>query len=69
MLLVITSLAAGTINTVAGGGLFRTVGAFVAAGFPPLVANVSSAVALTPANLVSVAGYGPEMRQSWPRYR
>ena len=69
MLLLNASLAAGMIDAVAGGGPFRTVGAFVAAGVPPLVANVSSAVALTPANLVSVAGYGPEIRQSWPRYR
>jgi uncharacterized membrane protein YfcA len=53
----------------AGGGTFFTFGAFVAVGLPPVVANASSAVALTPANLGSVAGYVPEIRLHWRRYR
>ena len=69
LLLMVAGLAAGAINAVAGGGTFFTFGAFVATGLPPLVANASSAVALTPANLGSVVGYWPEIRRHWPRYR
>ena len=68
-LLAFAGLAAGIINAVSCGGAFFTFGAFVATGLPSLVAKASSAVALTPANLGSVAGYMPEITQHWRRYR
>ena len=69
LLLALAGLTAGTINAVAGGGTFFTFAAFTALGLPPGVANASSAVALTPANFGSAAGYLPEIRQHWRRYR
>jgi uncharacterized membrane protein YfcA len=55
-------IAAGTINAIAGGGTFITFAALVASGLPTLDANATSAVALTPANLASVAAYRSEVR-------
>ena len=69
LLLALAGLTAGTINAVAGGGTFFTFAAFTALGLAPGVANASSAVALTPANFGSAAGYLPEIRQHWRRYR
>ena len=50
-----------SINAVAGGGTFITFAALVASGLPTLDANATSAVALTPANLASVAAYRSEV--------
>ena len=69
LLLALAGLTAGTVNAVAGGGTFLTFAAFTAAGLAPGVANASSAVALTPANLGSSLGYLAEIRTHWRRYR
>lgn len=69
IVLALAGLTAGTINAVAGGGTFFTFAAFTSLGLSPLVANASSAVALTPANFGSAVGYLPEIRQNWQRYR
>ena len=69
LLLALAGLTAGAINAVAGGGTFFTFAAFTAVGLAPGVANASSAVALTPANLASSFGYLSEIRRHWPRYR
>lgn len=61
-LLVAAGFAASTINALAGGGTFVTFAALVASGLPTLDANATSAVALTPANLASVAAYRSEVR-------
>lgn len=61
-ILAVAGFAAGTVNAVAGGGSFFTFAALVAAGLPTLDANATSAVALTPANLASAAGYRAEIR-------
>lgn len=66
LLLAIAGFAAGVVNAVAGGGTFFTFGALVAAGLPTLNANATSALALTPANIASVAAYRTELRQ-YPR--
>lgn len=65
LLLAVAGFAAGTVNAVAGGGTFFTFSALVAGGLPTLDANATSAVALTPANIASVAGYRHEMRLYW----
>jgi uncharacterized membrane protein YfcA len=67
-LLCAAGLLAGTVNAVAGGGTFFTFSALVAAGVPPLSANVTSAVALTPANVSSVFAYWPAIRRYARRY-
>ncbi len=67
-ILAIAGLVAGTVNAVAGGGTFFTFSALVFTGIPPVSANATSAVALTPSNLSSVAAYLPEIRVHWRRY-
>ncbi|MBQ8103553.1 MULTISPECIES: sulfite exporter TauE/SafE family protein [unclassified Afipia] len=62
IVLALAGFAAGTINAVAGGGTFVTFAALVACGLPTLDANATSAVALTPSNLSSVAAYRSEVR-------
>jgi uncharacterized membrane protein YfcA len=46
-----------TVNSIAGGGTLLTFPALVALGVPPLVANATSTVALTPGALTSMLGY------------
>lgn len=67
-ILAFAGLIAGTVNAVAGGGTFFTFSALVFVGIPPVPANATSAVALTPSNLSSVAAYLPEIRVHWRRY-
>lgn len=62
VVLAAAGFAGGTINAVAGGGTFITFAALVASGLPTLDANATSAVALTPSNLASVAAYRSEIR-------
>lgn len=47
-LLFLTAVAAGGFNALAGGGSIFTFPALIAAGVPPLVANVTNTVALCP---------------------
>ena len=67
VVLAVAGFAAGTVNAIAGGGTFATFAALVACGLPTLDANATSAVALTPANLASVAAYRAELRTLFPR--
>lgn len=61
ILLAGSGFAAGLVNAVAGGGTFFTFSALVAVGLPPVVANATSAVAVTPANLASAFAYRREI--------
>jgi uncharacterized membrane protein YfcA len=49
-------LAAGTVNAIAGGGSLITFPALLAAGLPPVSANVTNSVAICPGYLSSVVG-------------
>ena len=60
-LLAGSGLAAGLVNAIAGGGTFFTFSALVAAGLPPVAANATSAVAVTPGNLSSAWAYRAEL--------
>ncbi|HEY8382575.1 MAG TPA: sulfite exporter TauE/SafE family protein [Microvirga sp.] len=62
LLLAGSGLAAGLVNAIAGGGTFFTFSALIAAGLPPVVANATSAVAVTPANLASAWAYRSELK-------
>jgi uncharacterized membrane protein YfcA len=57
------SLLAGAVNAVAGGGTLFSFPAAIALGLPPIVANASNAVAMTPGSLASAWGYRRELRQ------
>ncbi|MBQ0945782.1 sulfite exporter TauE/SafE family protein [Ideonella sp. 4Y16] len=61
ILLLTAALAAGALNAVAGGGSFLTFPALVFAGVPPIAANATSAVAVSPGYLGSTLGFRPEL--------
>jgi uncharacterized membrane protein YfcA len=67
-LLAASGLAAGLVNAIAGGGTFFTFSALIAAGLPPVVANATSAVAVTPANLSSAWAYRKELAANMKRF-
>jgi uncharacterized protein len=68
LLLAGSGLAAGLVNAIAGGGTFFTFSAMVAAGLPPVVANATSSVAVTPGNLSSIWAYRQELRRFLRRF-
>lgn len=55
-LLVAAGLAAGTVNAVAGGGSLVTFPTLLAVGFPPVAANVTNSIAVSPGYLGAVFG-------------
>lgn len=61
-LLLVAAYGAGLLNAVAGGGSFLTFPALVAVGVPPIMANATSAVAVTPGYAGSVLGFKEELR-------
>lgn len=54
-------LAAGAINTIVGSGSLITFPTLLAFGYPPVVANVSNTVGLTPGAFSGVVGYRREL--------
>lgn len=56
VLLLAAGLIAGVVNAVAGGGSLVSFPALVAVGMPPVAANVTNSVAVTPGYLAAVAG-------------
>jgi len=67
-LLAASGLGAGLVNAIAGGGTFFTFSALIAAGLPPITANATSAVAVTPANLASAWAYRRELAANLRRF-
>ncbi|MEW6707084.1 MAG: TSUP family transporter, partial [Pseudomonadota bacterium] len=67
-LLAAAAFAAGALNAVAGGGSFLTFPALVFTGVPPIAANATSAVAVSPGYLGSALGFRAELAQL-PRAR
>ena len=65
ILIMITGLLAGMVNSFAGGGSFLTFPVLIYAGLPPITANASSTVALLAGGIVSVNGY-KKYRQPFP---
>jgi uncharacterized protein len=58
---VLAAVAAGAINSVAGGGSFISFPALLLAGVPPISANATNATALWPGTLASVGAYRREL--------
>lgn len=56
------AFAAGVLNAIAGGGSFLTFPALVFAGVPPLAANATSAMAVSPGYLGSLLGFKAELK-------
>ncbi|MFN4279839.1 TSUP family transporter [Thermosynechococcus sp.] len=69
-LLTLAGLAAGFVNAVASGGTLISFSALVAIGLPPVVANLTSTVALLPAYLGATVAQredlqGQQQRPGW----
>src|SRR6202166_5095976 len=64
LLLIIAALAAGLINSVAGGGMFLTFPALVFTGVPSIIANASSTTAIIPGILASAWAYREDFQKS-----
>lgn len=61
VILFAAALAAGAINSVAGGGTLLSFPALLAVGVSPVAANATSTVALVPGSLSAYWGYRGEM--------
>lgn len=62
LLLAGAAFAAGVLNAIAGGGSFLTFPALVFTGVPPIMANATSALAVSPGYLGSTLGFKAELR-------
>ena len=62
LLLAGAAFAAGVLNAIAGGGSFLTLPALVFTGMPPIMANATSALAVSPGYLGSTLGFRAELR-------
>ena len=61
VLLAAAGLAAGAINSVAGGGSLVSFPALLAAGYPTLTANATNLIAVTPGYVGGTVGYRSEL--------
>lgn len=61
--LALAAFGGGVLNAIAGGGTFLTFPALVWAGVPPIPANASSALAVCPGYIGSVAGFRRELAE------
>jgi uncharacterized membrane protein YfcA len=52
-LLIVAGIAGGIVNALAGGATLITFPAMLAAGLPPVIANASNAVAISPGHLLA----------------
>ncbi|MEM9477425.1 MAG: sulfite exporter TauE/SafE family protein [Pseudomonadota bacterium] len=62
-LLIGVGIVAGAWNAVAGGATLFSFPVLMAAGLPPVVANATNFLALSPANLFALPPYLPELRK------
>ena len=63
VLLFAGGFVSGAITAVAGGGSFLTFPMLLAAGLPPMSANITNWVALIPGNGMALAGYRKELTE------
>ncbi len=61
LLLATAAFGAGVLNAIAGGGTFLTFPALVYTGVPPIAANATSALAVSPGYLGSTLGFKQEL--------
>ena len=62
--LFLAAMAAGVMNSVAGGGSFFSFPALLLAGVPPIWANATSTVALWPGTMASAGAYRKKLPRS-----
>ncbi|HEU4946445.1 MAG TPA: sulfite exporter TauE/SafE family protein [Kribbella sp.] len=61
LFVLVAGMGAGTINAVVGSGTLMTFPALLAVGIPPVVANVSNTVGLSPGTAAGAFGYRREL--------
>ena len=66
LLLILTGLVAGFLNTIAGGGSLLTVPVMIFMGLPPAVANGTNRVAVVIQNMFATAGFKSKGISGWP---
>jgi uncharacterized membrane protein YfcA len=59
--LLCAGAAAGTVNTIVGSGTLITFPVLLAMGYPPVLANVTNSVGLTPGSVSGAYGYRAEL--------
>jgi uncharacterized membrane protein YfcA len=69
LVLALTGSSAGAVNAIAGGGSLISFPALLALGFPPVVANVTNAVATVPGYIGGCIGYRSELHGQAPHLR
>jgi uncharacterized membrane protein YfcA len=62
-------MAAGAVNAVVGSGTLITFPVLLAAGYPPVVANVSNTIGLVPGSVAGAVGYRRELAGQGSRMR
>jgi uncharacterized membrane protein YfcA len=62
VLIILAAAAAGAVNALAGGGTLISFPALVAVGIPPITANVTNTVALSPGYLGATAAQRNELK-------
>ncbi|MGB9375886.1 MAG: sulfite exporter TauE/SafE family protein [Mycobacteriales bacterium] len=55
-------MVAGAVNTIVGSGSLVTFPTLLAVGYPPVLANVSNSVGLSPGSIAGAVGYRRELR-------
>ncbi|WP_128253590.1 sulfite exporter TauE/SafE family protein [Falsirhodobacter deserti] len=63
ILLLLTGILSGVVNTLAGGGSFIMMPTLILAGVPPLLANASNTYAALPGYVSGTVGFWPAIRQ------
>jgi hypothetical protein len=58
---LLAGVGAGTVNTIVGSGTLITFPVLLAIGYPPVLANVSNSVGLTPGSITGAYGYRAEL--------
>ncbi len=61
LFVLVAGVGAGTINAVVGSGTLLTFPALLAVGIPPVLANVSNSVGLSPGTAAGAIGYRREL--------
>lgn len=57
----VAGVGAGTVNTIVGSGTLITFPVLLAVGYPPVLANVTNTVGLTPGSVAGAYGYRAEL--------
>jgi uncharacterized membrane protein YfcA len=64
---LLAGTAAGAVNTIVGSGTLITFPVLLAVGYPPVLANVTNTVGLTPGSISGAVGYRSELARQRAR--